>query len=69
MEADNQALNLASYVKKLKIRRQDLIKQVEVAPEKKDQVDSLVKNIDAQITSIEKVMDSVNQRNVKGVKY
>jgi len=69
MEADNQALNLASYVKKLKIRRQDLIKQVEVAPEKKDQVDSLVKNIDAQITSIEKVMDSVNQRNVKVLKY
>lgn len=69
MESENQALNLASYVKKLKIRRQDLIKQVEVAPDKKDQVDSLVKNIDEQITSIEKVMDNINQRNVKGAKY
>ncbi len=69
MEADSQALNLASYVKKLKIRRQDLAKQIEVTPDKRNQLDGLVKNIEEQITSIEKVMDNINQRNVKSTKY
>jgi len=69
MESDNQALNLASYVKKLKIRRQDLAKQIEVTPDKKNQLDGLVKNIEEQIASIEKVMDNINQKSIKSTKY
>ena len=65
---ESKTVDLVRYVKKLKIRKQDISSEIENAPEKKEQLEDAMNNLEDQITSVEKVISDLKQSNLRRVR-
>ena len=66
MSSESKTVDLVRYVKKLKIRKQEVLGKRGSSPDKKEQLENVVVNIDDQISSVEKLIEDLKQSNLRG---
>ncbi len=62
---ENKTVDLVRYVKKLKIRKQEISSRIENTPENKEKLEGVMDNIEDQITSVEKLISDLKQSNLR----
>lgn len=66
MSSESKTVDLVKYVKNLKIRKQEVLGEMGSSPDKKEQLENIVVNIDDQISSVEKLIEDLKQSNLRG---
>ena len=66
MSSESKTVDLVKYVKNLKIRKQEVLGELGSSPDKKEQLENVVVNIDDQISSVEKLIEDLKQSNLRG---
>ena len=66
MSSESKTVDLVKYVKNLKIRKQEVLGEMGSSPDKKEQLENVVVNIDDQISSVEKLIEDLKHSNLRG---